>query len=275
MATDLATPLKQSNSGKRQSVGKSRRRLRRMLLPVATAAILAGVWQLVCNLFSIPTYIVPKPSEVLSTLTSRWDLIATHLQPTLIETLAGFILGNGIAVALAILFVHWRSAERSLMPIAIFIRTIPIVAIAPVLVIMLGNGYSPKIIIAALISFFPTLVNMVKGLDSIDRQSLELMRVLSASRREVFFKVRLFASLPYLYASLKIATGNALIGAIVAEWIGSQKGLGYLIIQSTYNYDTPLLYSVMIVASLIAVALYAIVEIAERATVKWEPEDTP
>lgn len=254
---------------------RPRRSWRRLALPFAGAAVLMVLWQLVCSVFSVPTYIMPKPTDVSATMTSEWSLIFTHLKPTLFETLAGFIIGNVVAVLLAVWFVHWRSAERALMPVAIFIRTIPIVAIAPVLVIMLGNGYAPKIAIAALISFFPTLVNMVKGLDSIDRQAIELMRVLSASRRETFFKVRVFASLPYLYASLKIATGNALIGAIVAEWIGSQQGLGYLIIQSTYNYDTPLLYSVMVVASLIAVVLYALVELAEHLTVKWNPKETP
>jgi NitT/TauT family transport system permease protein len=251
------------------------RRVGRMLVPFAGAAVFVLAWQLICSVFDVPTYIVPKPGEVVEGMQTNWDIIVTNLQPTLVETLAGFAIGNGVAVVLAIIFVHFRPAERALMPVAIFIRTIPIVAIAPVLVIMLGNGYAPKIVIAALISFFPTLVNMVKGLDSVDQQSVELMRVLSASRTEIFFKVRLYASLPYLFASLKIATGNAIIGAIVAEWIGSQQGLGYLIIQSTYNYDTPLLYSVMFVASLVAVVMYALVEILERVTVKWNPKDTP
>lgn len=251
-----------------------RRGALRLLMPLGTAAVVIAAWQLVCTVFSVPTYIVPKPSQVAGTLVDEWDLLLTNLRPTLIETVAGFLLGNGIAVALAVVFVHWRPAERALMPMAIFIRTIPIVAIAPVLVIMLGNGYAPKIVIAALISFFPTLVNMVKGLNAVDRQSVELLRVLSASRRETFFKVRLYASLPYLYASLKIATGNAVIGAIVAEWIGSQQGLGYLIIQATYNYNTPLLYAVMVVASAIAVVFYVLVEVAERMTVTWNPEET-
>lgn len=264
-STAATTPVK-----RRTAAQKGRKR--RPLLPIGVAAGSVALWEFICAMFGVPTYIVPRPTEVAEGLVADWDLILTHLQPTLIETVAGFVLGNGVAIILAIIFVHWRPAERALMPMAIFIRTIPIVAIAPVLVIMLGNGYAPKILIAALISFFPTLVNMVKGLDSVDRQSIELLRVLSASRRETFFKVRLFASLPFLYASLKIATGNSLIGAIVAEWIGSQKGLGYLIIQTTYNYDTPLLYSVMIVASLIAIGLYALVEIAERLTVTWDPE---
>jgi NitT/TauT family transport system permease protein len=271
--TTMTSPGPATERDDKPSRGAKPRRGRKALVPFLGLAAAIALWWAVCRVFAVPTYIVPPPGLVLDTFTERGDLLLTHLRPTLIETLAGFALGNLVAVVLAILFVHWRSAERALMPVAIFIRTIPIVAIAPVLVIMLGNGYTPKIVIAALISFFPTLVNMVKGLDSVDRQSVELMRVLSASRREVFFKVRLFASLPYLFASLKIATGNSIIGAIVAEWIGSQQGLGYLIIQSTYNYDTPLLYAVMIAASLVAVVLYVIVEVLERLIVTWNPKE--
>lgn len=271
--TDLAKVPAPGAVESRPRPRPKKRFLRRLLVPVVGIVGFVVLWYLVVTLFNVPAYIVPTPSAVFETLRDRSSLILTNLQPTLIETVAGFFIGNVIAILLAVLFVHWRAAERALMPVAIFARTIPIVAIAPVLVIMLGNGYSPKIVIAALICFFPTLVNMVKGLESVDRQSIELMRVLSASRREIFFKVRVYASLPYLFASLKIATGNAIIGAIVAEWIGSQQGLGYLIIQSTYNYDTPLLYAVMITASLVAVVFYLLVEIAERLTVTWSPKE--
>jgi NitT/TauT family transport system permease protein len=199
-------------------------------------------------------------------------MLMQNMWPTLIESVLGFLLGNLVAILLAVLFVHWKLAERALMPVAVFIRTIPIVAVAPVLVIMFGQGYTPKILIAALISFFPTLVNMVKGLESVDNQSIELLRVLSASRNEVFWKVRVYASLPYLFASLKIAAGNSVIGAIVAEWIGSQEGLGYLIIQATYNFNTPLLYATMTVASVMAVLFFGLIGLLERLIVTWEAE---
>jgi NitT/TauT family transport system permease protein len=144
-----------------------------------------------------------------------------------------------------------------------------------VLVIMLGTGYSPKVAIAALISFFPTLVNMVRGLEAVDKQSIELLRVLSASRSEVFWKVRVFASLPYLFSSLKISATSSVIGAIVAEWIGSQVGLGYLIIQATYNFNTPLLYATMTVASVMAFLFFAVIGLIERLVVTWEADVAP
>lgn len=244
----------------------------RMLLPVGVVVALVAVWQLVCSVFGVPTYIIPSPVEVWDAIQANWAMLIENTWPTLIESVLGFLVGNLVAILLAVLFVHWKPAERALMPVAVFVRTIPIVAVAPVLVIMFGQGYAPKILIAALISFFPTLVNMVKGLESVDKQSIELLRVLSASRSEVFWKVRLFASLPYLFASLKIAAGNSVIGAIVAEWIGSQEGLGYLIIQATYNFNTPLLYATMTVASIMAVLFFALIGLIERLVVTWEAE---
>jgi NitT/TauT family transport system permease protein len=255
-------------------VKKRRRRptLGRVLLPIGVVAGLILVWQLACSVFNIPTYIIPSPVEVWQSLSENWEMLMQNTWPTLIESVLGFALGNLVAIILAVVFVHWKLAERALMPVAVFIRTIPIVAVAPVLVIMFGQGYTPKILIAALISFFPTLVNMVKGLESVDKQSLELLRVLSASRNEVFWKVRMFASLPYLFASLKIAAGNSVIGAIVAEWIGSQEGLGYLIIQATYNFNTPLLYATMTVASIMAVLFFGLIGLIERLVVTWEAD---
>jgi NitT/TauT family transport system permease protein len=261
-----------ATTARRRGLTAGTRSLRRVLTPLVAAVVIVVLWEASCRLFGIAEYILPAPSRVLDAFGENKTVLLTNTWPTLLESLLGFALGNGIAIFLAIVFVHFAPAERALMPVALFIRTIPIVAIAPVLVIMLGNGITPKVAIAALISFFPTLVNMVRGLNSVDRGAMELLRVLSASRTEVFMKVRIYASLPYLFASLKIATGNCVIGAIVAEWIGSQKGLGFLIIQATYNFLTPLLYATMVVTSGIAIVLYAVCSLIEKLVVRWEPE---
>ena len=164
-----------------------------------------------------------------------------------------------------------QMAERAFYPIAVFINTIPIIAVAPILVLMLGNGYAPKIVIAALICFFPTLVNMVRGLKAVSPQMLELMRVLSASDREVLFKIRLQSSLPFLFAALKIASTTCVIGAIVGEWIGSNYGLGSLIIEATYNFRAPLLYATVILGAGLAVAFFVTTSLVERHVLKWKP----
>lgn len=270
MATVLeaASPVATVSSGRR-----SRGLRRRIVVPVVSIAAMVGLWELIIIAFSVKKYIIPSPLSVVEEFSNSSTVLLHNLWPTVIESVEGFILGNMVAIALAILFVHVRSAERALMPAAMFVRTVPIIAIAPVLVIIFGTGYTPKVIIAAVTSFFPTLINMVKGLESVDRQALELMRVLSASRREVFVKVRLYASLPYLFASLKIATSSSIIGALVAEWVGADKGLGYLIIQSTYNLEVPLLYATMILTAIYATIFYALIGIAERLLVTWQPAD--
>ena len=178
------------------------------------------LWQLVVTGFGVPTYIAPSPVQVLQVFVEQGDLLWINFWPTLLEAMTGFALGNTVAVLLAVWFVHNRLAERAFYPIAVFVNTIPIIAVAPILVLMLGNGYAPKIVIAALICFFPTLVNMVRGLKAVSPQMLDLMRVLSASDREALWKIRLQSSLPFLFAALKIASTTCVIGAVVGEWTG-------------------------------------------------------
>jgi NitT/TauT family transport system permease protein len=161
--------------------------------------------------------------------------------------------------------------EQAFFPVVVLINSIPVVAKAPILVLLLGNGMEPKIAIAALVCFFPTLVNMVRGLESINPQSLELMKVLSASKTEIFFKLRLLNSVPYLFSALKIAASTAVIGAIVGEWIGSNSGIGALIIQSTFNFDSAMLYATVFVGSVFSVSFFLVITLIERLVVRWQP----
>lgn len=257
-------------TARRRPGGRGPASARHALAPATAVLLLVAVWQGACSAFGIPTYLLPAPAKVAESLADNWSMLLDNAVPTLLEAVSGFALGNLVAIGIAVAFVHVKALERALMPVAVFVHTIPVVAIAPVLVIMLGNGYAPKVAIAALISFFPTLVNMVRGLESVDRQQLELLRVLSASRSEVFWKVRLYAALPYLFSALKIAATASVLGAIVAEWIGSSVGLGYLIIQATYNFTTPLLFATLVVASGIAVVFFTVVGVLERLLVRWD-----
>ncbi|TCD15398.1 ABC transporter permease [Oricola cellulosilytica] len=242
-------------------------------LPAVLAVIgLIGLWQLVVWGFSVPTYMAPGPADVLNAFRENSTVLWNNFWPTLFEAALGFVFGNLVAILLAILFVHSRTAERAFYPIAVFVNTIPIIAVAPILVLILGNGYAPKIVIAALICFFPTLVNMVRGLKAVQPATLELMRVLSASGSEVFWKVRIQSSLPFLFAALKIASTTCVIGAIVAEWIGSNYGLGALIIEATYNFRSPLLYATVFTAALLAVSLFTIVSVVEKRVIHWKAQ---
>jgi len=249
--------------------------VRRYAMPAAGLLAIALAWELYTRLFNVPHYLVPAPSLIARTLVEEWPTIQRNVGRTLVEAVGGFLLGNGFAVLLAILFVHSPSVQRVLYPVAVAIRTVPIIAIAPILVLLLGNGYAPKVVIAALISFFPTLVNMVRGLEAVEPSALELMRVLSANRRQVFFKLRLPSSLPFLFSALKIATASRVIGAIVAEWVGADTGLGYLIIVATFEFRTGLLYATTAVGSFLALAFFLAVVGIEKAVVRWKPATSP
>ena len=246
---------------------------RRRAPAIAAAAGLLALWQVIVSGFGVPTYIAPSPVQVLQVFVEQGDVLWLNFWPTLMEAASGFLVGNTVAAVLAVWFVHSQLAERAFYPIAVFVNTIPIIAVAPILVLLLGNGYAPKIVIAALICFFPTLVNMVRGLKAVSPQMLELMRVLSASGREVLFKIRLQSSLPFLFAALKIASTTCVIGAIVGEWIGSNYGLGSLIIEATYNFRAPLLYATVILGAGMAVAAFTIVTLVERRVLKWKPPE--
>ncbi len=236
-------------------------------------AIFLGIWAALVYLFKVPPFVAPSPLLVAQTLVSKGDVLLANLVPTAIEALSGFMLGNLVAIAIATAFVHKKTLEETFFPTVVLINTIPVVAKAPILVLLLGNGMEPKIAIAALICFFPTLVNMVRGLEAVNPQAMELMRVLSASRSEVFFKLRLYNSLPYLFSALKISASTSVVGAIVGEWIGSNVGIGALIIQATYSFDSALLYATVIVASCFSMLFFLSVTMLERLIVRWQPSN--
>lgn len=248
---------------------KRRMEWRRRLLPVVTFLALVVIWEVAVRVFEIKPFIAPAPSAIFTVLVSKFPMLMQNLAPTAIEAISGFLIGNFAAIAIATAFAYKETLEEAFFPIAVMINTIPVVAKAPVLVLLLGNGMEPKIAIAALICFFPTLVNMTRGLRDVNKQQLELMHVLSASPREVFLKVRLKNALPYLFSALKIAASTAVIGAIVGEWIGSTVGIGALIIQATYNFDSPLLYATIVVGSVFSASFFAVISWAERRLLKW------
>ena len=233
-----------------------------------------AVWQALVWLLSVPVYVVPSPVDVAGAIGRDFQLLAASAVPTIIEALLGFLLGNAIAILVAVSFVYAKPVEEMFYPVAILIKTIPIVAIAPVLKIMLGNGIEPTVVVAALICFFPTLVNTVRGFRAVNPQLLELMRVLSASKTEIFMRVRIQSALPFIFAALKISVTMCVLGAIVGEWIGANEGIGYLLLQSMYQFDMPRLFATILTASFVAITGFAIVSMAEKWVIRWDPESS-
>ena len=234
------------------------------LAPIFGAVSILAAWQFLLPLSGVPAYIAPTPTKIFSVFFTQSDLILSNFVPTATEALAGFFFGNLAAVFFAILFAYAKFVRMAYFPVVLFFNTIPILALSPIIILIFGLGMTPKIIIAAIICFFPTLVNMLRGLQSATANEEELFRMLSATRFETFLRLHLPRSLPMLFSSLRIATATAVIGAIVGEWIGADKGLGALIIQATFNYQSDKLYAAIVASSSLSIALFAMVALAER-----------
>lgn len=226
-------------------------------------------WELVIVGFGVPPFIAPGPWDVLTTLWDNAGLLLDNLIPTAIEAVSGFVLGSSIAVALAVTFTTSRTLQRTYYPIVVLLNTVPVLALAPIMVLIFGLGMMPKIVTAAFVCFVPTLINMIQGLNAITQNEAELMHVLSATRRETFLHLRFWRSLPFLFASLRIAATTSVIGAVVGEWIGASKGLGVVIVQASFQYRSGLLYSGIIVSSALALVMFGLVVLAEKRIVRW------
>ncbi|MBN9527828.1 MAG: ABC transporter permease [Alphaproteobacteria bacterium] len=241
----------------------------RLALPILGALSLLVGWQFLLPWAGVPAYIVPTPTTIAGVFGKSWPLLLDNLWPTAIESLAGFVIGNLAGFLLAVVFVHSRRLQAMYFPVVLFFNTIPVLALSPIIILIFGLGMTPKIVIAAVICFFPTLVNMIRGLDSPSTNEHELFRVLSGTPWEVFWRLRLPRSLPMLFSSLRIASATAVIGAIVGEWIGSEKGLGALIIKATFNYQSDRLYAAIVLSSSLSITLFAVVVFIERRLIRY------
>lgn len=257
------------------AAARQRRLWRRRILPALGIVGLVFLWWAVIVVFDVKPFIAPTPWAVLETLYAKRDVLLDNLLPTAMEAAGGFVLGNLAAIAIATVFVHNKTLQDIFFPVVLMFNAVPLVAKAPVLVLIMGNGMEPKITIAALVCFFPTLVNMVRGLESVNPQAMELMRVLSASKTEIFFRLRLLNALPYLFSALRIAASMCVIGAVVGEWVGATVGIGAMILQATFNFDSPLLYAAIVMSATLSGLFFLLVTLAERWVIRWQPEAAP
>ncbi len=242
--------------------------MKHVKIPIPAMFIVATLlfWEAIVRLLEIPAYLLPPPSAVFAAFNLA---LLNNFLVTLVEALAGFVLASMIAFATALLFVRSPLLERGLFPLAITLKTTPLVAIAPLLVIWLGTGWSSKIIAAALICFFPVLVNSVKGLKAADAEYFELFQTLKATKSQEFRKLRIPFCLPYLFSALKISSSLAIVGAIVGEFVGATQGLGYMIVVSSAHLDTDKLFSAIFAAAFAGIALFQILNWVEQRALSW------
>lgn len=236
--------------------------------PLAFAAILLLIWEVLTRALSVPQYLIPSPSVIGNTIINEFGSLVTDASVTLLEAVLGFLLGTSAAFTLGAFFVRSKLIENSISPIFVALQAVPIIAISPLLIIWFGNGLLSKVIMAAIACFFPMVITTAAGLKSVNPESLSLMRLLSATESQVFWKLRLPSALPFIFSGLKISATLSVIGAVVAELAGATQGIGFQVLISSYRTDTPMLFSAVIFSALIGIFFFNSVALLERIVLK-------
>ena len=251
--------------------GKIHRAISRARLPVLVLCLVLGIWEGLIRGLEVPGYVVPAPSAVAQAFFAGVFSGAyfPDLAITTLETVVGFALGSLIGLAIGIAIVVFPACERIVYPYVVAIQTIPKVAIAPLMVVWFGFGMTSKVIVVALVALFPVLVNAIAGLKAVDQDRLDLLGALSATRWQVFRYLRFPNALPFIFAGLNTAIVLSVIGAIVGEFVGSNKGIGFRILQANYQLDIAGAFALFAVLSILGVTLHAILRFVERRTVFW------
>ncbi len=246
----------------------------RIVLPTATFVVLIGLWWLGTIVFDWPSYIVPTPLEVAEQIVDRWSFLMSNFWTTLEEALLGFAIAIGIAVPSAVAITYSRMLELTIYPALVALNAVPKIAIAPLLVIWMGFGLGPKIVMVILICFFPIVISTATGLKSTPAELVELSRSLPSSPLQEFVRFRFPWSLPYVFVGLKVAIALAVIGAVVGEFVGATEGLGYVIVASGQTADTTLAFAAVVLLSVMSIVLFYGVELVQRVLVPWSEEQT-
>jgi len=237
--------------------------------PVVTFSVLLLLWEAVGAYFELPSWLIPAPSVIAVAFVEWWPELWRHTLVTLYETLVGFFLSIALAVPLAVAVVYSPILKRSIYPILLAMQSVPKVAIAPLLALWIGFGALPKILVVFLVCFFPIIVATATGLASVPTPVMDLIRSLSATQFQTFMKIRFPSALPHIFVGLKIAITFAVIGAVIGEFVGSESGLGYLILVSSSQAQTPVAFSALLILTIMSIVLYYAIELIEWITVPW------
>lgn len=238
--------------------------------PVATIAVALVIWQAVCSFGLVPSFLLPSPLDVIGAITEDFELLMAHAGFTLAEALAGLAAGVAIGFVIALLIDRFRIVYQALMPLVTISQTIPTIAIAPLLVLWLGYGMLPKVLLVALTTFFPITVSLVQGFRSVDPDAISLMRTMDASWWQIFRFAKLPASMGQFFSGLRISATYAVVGAVVAEWLAGFSGLGVYMtrVRKSYAYDE--MFAAIIIIAMLSLALMCAVSLLQRVCMPWE-----
>ncbi len=239
-------------------------------LSVMLLAILIFFWELCVRYLDIPEWKLPAPSAILSELLNNYPLFLTHTKVTAFEAIVGFLIALMLGTTLALVISISPLLRRAIYPIIIASQTIPTIVIAPLLLIWIGYGVTPKVVTVVLLTFFPIVVSTVDGLRSVDRDIIRVMLTTGANPFQIFIKVRLPASLPSVFSGMKISATFCVIGAVVGEWIGSSEGLGYLTRVSVPLFLTARSFAAVLVLALMGTSFFLFISLIELKLLKWK-----
>jgi ABC-type nitrate/sulfonate/bicarbonate transport system permease component len=237
--------------------------------PLLLIAVILGAWEIGVRVSGAPPWLLPAPSDVVRSLAEDWNVLLPNALVTFSEVLIGFACAVVAGVGLGIAVYRSPTLNRALYPIIIASQTIPVPALAPLLLVSLGYGLEPKVVVTALVGFFPIVVNTVEGLRSTDRDVVNLLRSFGASRGKVFRLAEFPSSLPSIFAGARIAVAICVIGAVFGEFVGARAGLGYLMVRAIAQFETPRMVAAIVLLSLMSTGLFATVGLVERALLPW------
>ena len=249
---------------------------RSWLLPTGFMALLIVIWQLITQYTHwVQPYVLPQPWEVVRRMADDPSMLFGSFQTTLIEVIVGFVIGSLVGVVIALPIAYSASVRNTLYPIIVASQAVPKIAIAPLLVVWLGLGWTPKLAVVALMVFFPVAMTSVQGFSSVDKNLVDLLRSVHAPPWQVFSRVRLPHALPHIFSGLKIGITLAVVGAVVGEWVGANSGLGYLLLHANSMLDTTLLYASLVLLVVMGVVLFVLMEVVERLLMPWQEPEKP
>ena len=235
-------------------------------------AVVLVVWEFVIRVFKVPTFVLPSPTAIVQSLIDSRVQLLSATRFTAAEVLLGFVLAAVTGIVVALVIVRFDRFGRALYPLIVLFQNVPKVALAPIFILWFGYDLAPKVLLIVVIAFFPVAIDMLAGLQSVEPSFVSLMKSVGASKTKILLRVRIPHSLPHLFAGLKVAITFSVIGAIVGEFSGANAGLGYVIQFASTQLDTPLIFSALLVVSVLGLAFYYIVEFAERLLVPWSPK---
>jgi ABC-type nitrate/sulfonate/bicarbonate transport system permease component len=263
-----------TGGGKGRAAKPTRSSLRRHFeSALPTLLVVASIilfWEFFNVITGEPEYVLPPLHKILATVVDRaGDRFLPASWVTLQEMLLGFAFGVGSGAVLGTLIFHFKTMRRALLPMVISTQAVPVIAIAPLLIMWFGFGMAPKVIVVALVTFFPVAVNTISGLASVERETINLMHSFGANQRKIFFMVRFPAALPFIFAGIKNAAAISAIGAIVGEWVGAHEGLGPVMIAANAGFKTDVVFAAIFYLAFMAIALFLAVGVVERLAIPW------